>query len=393
MQISNGVNNEETIYISLQEATQHCNYSQEYLSLRARQGRLRALKFGRNWVTKKEWLEEYLKEVEGYNNNLKAKKFVAPPENLPVDEAITSSPPFASARVIEETFPEFLKLKIENFKIPKPALKVRLGFVVVLVFVLLITGIFHGRESFKISFETLTPFVVELNENFDKGIVKGFAELRSSHAFRFAQAWEGINKGVQEIGGAGDIIVGTPTKIIFNTVSEIPQSFQFVSGEISSQLLTVSSQTASIGETVTESLKEYFQWLGQSYLAINDTLEKNLSRDVDNLVTGIKWLNSRFQKMVLAARDWAWEGWQFVISPWKEIPVVEEPLRPKPEEGAVIVPYPEAKLAEVKGKLEKAFSDKVEVKPDVTGRAGVIKLLIKEAEAQEYLYLIVPVSE
>ena len=378
MQISNGVNNEETIYISLQEAAQCCNYSQEYLSLRARQGKLRALKFGRNWVTKKEWLEEYLKEVEEYNNNLEVKKFVAPPENLPV----------------EETFPEFLKLKIENFKIPKPALKVRLGFVVVLVFVLLITGIFHKRESFKISFETLTPFVVELNENFDKGIVKGFAELRSSHAFRFAQAWEGINKGVQEIGGAGDIIVGTPTKIIFNTVSEIPQSFQFVSGEISSQLLTVSSQTASIGETVTESLKEYFQWLGQSYLAINDTLEKNLSRDVDNLVTGIKWLNSRFQKMVLATRDWAWQKWQFVIRPWREAPMVEEPLRPKPEEGAVVVPFPpEAKLAEVKGKLEQAFSDKVEVKPDVTGRAGVIKPLIKEAEAQEYLYLIVPVSK
>ena len=46
-------------YISLQEATKYCSYSQEYLSLRARQGSLEAVKFGRNWVTKKEWLKEY----------------------------------------------------------------------------------------------------------------------------------------------------------------------------------------------------------------------------------------------------------------------------------------------------------------------------------------------
>jgi hypothetical protein len=56
-------------YISLQEATKYCDYSQEYLSLRIRQGKLRGKKFARNWVTKKEWLEEYLKEVRDYNCN------------------------------------------------------------------------------------------------------------------------------------------------------------------------------------------------------------------------------------------------------------------------------------------------------------------------------------
>ena len=341
------MNNDETIYISLQEAAQCCNYSQEYLSLRARHGKLRALKFGRNWVTKKEWLEEYLGKVEEYNNNLKVRKFVAPPENLPVEETL-------------KPVSQFWKFQV------------RFGFIVVLVFVSLITGIFHGRESFKITYETVTPFVVGFSENFEKK----------------------VEETVLTIGGAGDKIAGTPTKIIFNTVSEIPQSFRFVVREINSQFLTIGCQTAGIGETVAKNLKGYFQWLGQGYLAANDTLEKNLSQDVDNLVTGIKWLNSQFQKMVLAARDWTWEKWQFVIRPWREVPIVEEPLRPKPEEGAVVVPFPpEAKLAEVKGKLEQAFSDKVEVKPDVTGRAGVIKPLIKEAEAQEYLYLIVPVSE
>ena len=326
------MNNEESIYISLQEAAQCCNYSQEYLSLRARQGKLRALKFGRNWVTKKEWLEEYLKKVEEYNNNFKIKTIVAPPENLPVEEAL-------------KPVSQFWKLKM------------RFGFVVVLVFVSLITGIFHGRESFKITINDIPSFVTL-------------------------------------IGGVGDNIVSKPTKIIFETVSEIPKSFQFVAGEINSQLLTASYQAAGIGELTTETLKEYFQWLAKGYLVLNDRLEKNLVQDIDNLVTGARSFAWNIKQLVFAARDWTWEKWQFVIRPWRGVPLVEEPLRPKPEEGAIVVPYPpEAKLAEVKGKLEQAFSDKVEVKPDVTGRAGIIKPLIKEAKAQEYLYLIVPVDE
>ena len=56
-------------YISLQIASQHCDYSQEYLSLRARQGKLKSVKFGRNWVTTKEWLEEYLKNYSGVKTN------------------------------------------------------------------------------------------------------------------------------------------------------------------------------------------------------------------------------------------------------------------------------------------------------------------------------------
>jgi len=47
-------------YISLAKAAEICNYSQEYLSLRARQGKLKAVKMGRNWFTTQEWLDEYV---------------------------------------------------------------------------------------------------------------------------------------------------------------------------------------------------------------------------------------------------------------------------------------------------------------------------------------------
>jgi len=57
---------EKTKYISLAETSKYCNYSQEYLSLRARQGKLKAIKIGRNWVTKKEWLRDYLNKIKNY---------------------------------------------------------------------------------------------------------------------------------------------------------------------------------------------------------------------------------------------------------------------------------------------------------------------------------------
>lgn len=50
-------------YISLKEATQYCEYSQEYLSFLARKGKLAAIKFNRNWMTTKEAVEEYLRNI------------------------------------------------------------------------------------------------------------------------------------------------------------------------------------------------------------------------------------------------------------------------------------------------------------------------------------------
>lgn len=48
-------------YISLAEASKLCPYSQEYLSLMARKGKLESIKLGRNWVTTRKAIREYLK--------------------------------------------------------------------------------------------------------------------------------------------------------------------------------------------------------------------------------------------------------------------------------------------------------------------------------------------
>jgi len=61
---------EEHQYISLSQASQYCDYSQEYLSLRARQKKLQAKKIGRNWFTTRTWLQEYISNAIEYKDNI-----------------------------------------------------------------------------------------------------------------------------------------------------------------------------------------------------------------------------------------------------------------------------------------------------------------------------------
>ena len=51
-------------YVSLKEATKYCNYSQEYLSFLSRTGKLSAIKFGRNWMTTRVAIEEYISDLK-----------------------------------------------------------------------------------------------------------------------------------------------------------------------------------------------------------------------------------------------------------------------------------------------------------------------------------------
>ncbi len=130
---------ENNNYISLQEAAKYCKYSQGYLSLRARQKKLKAVKFGRNWVIKREWLKEYIAKAEEYNNSLgtnkikkakkikkirpikvrKVKKEIWPPANLPIGE-------------VSEIF------EIRSSRIP-------FGFLLGLALILIIVGGIFGR--------------------------------------------------------------------------------------------------------------------------------------------------------------------------------------------------------------------------------------------------------
>src|SRR3989344_1050335 len=142
---------EEQQYISLQEATKYCPYSQEYLSLLARQGKLKSVKIGRNWVTTKEWIEEYTKRItEGNNKNYQKEKLVSQ----------TRTEEFASefsAKEFEEISQEgrgkdFDYAESSLFQaFPKIRFPERIpsAILIALFSVLLVTGIVMGKENFQ----------------------------------------------------------------------------------------------------------------------------------------------------------------------------------------------------------------------------------------------------
>jgi len=53
-----GIDTEELL--SLSELAKDSIYSQDYLSLLARQGKLSAIKLGRNWLSSKKAVEDYI---------------------------------------------------------------------------------------------------------------------------------------------------------------------------------------------------------------------------------------------------------------------------------------------------------------------------------------------
>ena len=233
-----------TDYISLQEAINYCDYTQEYLSLRARQGKLKAIKFGRNWVTRKEWLDEYLEKVKEYNNGLKSSllktnedrneskdslsKGLKPPKNLPI-------------------------IKSESVS------NLKFAFSLMLIFVLLTTNSVFGKTSFQNVFDDLNPYVKEfalsgdlLMQQYGESFKSVYQQI-NSYNDKFAN----VNYQTAEIGGLfqeygkwisgqvgemQDVFVGgykdanNSIENIKDEVSALPQSFI---GEYPSQFCVI----------------------------------------------------------------------------------------------------------------------------------------------------------
>jgi len=184
--------NEEKNYISLAEAEKYCSYSQDYLSLRARQGKLKAVKFGRNWVTKKEWLDEYSGKAEEYNNDFKVKK-VSPPKNLPLE-------PSLSINVLR---PQFV-------------------LAIALAVVFLFAGIFFNKESFKIVIDNISDSSQLAKVGKGNGeILKDYfswigQEYKNANDFlekKISQSWKMITQFLQKPRKiAAETIIPTLTK-------------------------------------------------------------------------------------------------------------------------------------------------------------------------------------
>jgi len=252
-------------YISLQEATRYCEYSQEYLSLRARRGKLKAKKDGRNWVTKKEWLKDYITKVEGYKksiakstksksnkkrikNNLKSAREIKPIFDLPkYEKPLVFENNNESKKKYKEVLPSVtFQEKIPKKQFPQKTVQslppenlpvgefkfgqarsrqhpvFHFGFVFGLVSVLIISGGIFGKTSLKNTFEDVSSFTY--------------------------------------------ITGGTKDTITDETAEFVSQGLIVVSdneADISKNISSILDVTWYVSKYTVNTFKEYFQWLGE----------------------------------------------------------------------------------------------------------------------------------
>jgi len=258
-----------TNYISLQEATKFCNYSQEYLSLRARHGKLKSAKIGRNWMTTKEWLEEYLSHNGNDHNiiqlasaELPQKIIFSPPENLPVEYFERSDFPHNFGG--SPTSRHFRMSDILNL---------RTSFIFVLTSILILAGGVFGKESFRSATQDVNNLTLPARNLASDYLQKAYSNFKEGTAIVNDSAEMAVNK----IGG-----------------KEI-----FVGG--------VSITVGDIAGGTAEIVADYSRWtaqkiktsaFGKNYIKANNFLEKGLSNDFQNLssryIFADNWLGQRF---------------------------------------------------------------------------------------------------
>jgi len=407
----------EENYISLTEATRYCNYSQEYLSLRARQGKLKAVKFGRNWVTKKEWLNEYLNnngknKLQSTNNKPEHKNFV-------LGRAHKYGLWFQTKHKAQSTNRlEFLNI----FKQPKFRYTLRYAIAGILVFCLLSTGIVFvlqqvqdnpelvewigkdaiwsikenltktNRELFSAGFSVLED--IKINRDYVYAIFKDRISLTLSEIdlnpiqdFRDAMSFVSKNssKNISVFSQKADSALDELTTIIGGSIVNSTIYLAEVAGETGDDL--------KYGLNV---FQKFSRWYGEQAFVVGKIIKEAPSKITQKIVkTGIT-LKQSYQEANNIIEEKLSKTYKTLTQFWKtpekvveEIP--EEELLPKTKQGMVVIPSTE-KDEETKEKIKESFSDEVRVEIEDED-SGIIVPIFKEREGDKYLYIIVPLKE
>ncbi len=243
----------EIKHISLSEAAKYSGrYSQDYLSLRARQGKLKAIKIGRNWVTKKEWVGEYLKQIEDFKN----KKAIKKPERTSVQKAQRTA--------------EICKIETP----PSKPVPVRLGppralaVMVALVFVLGSLGVIIGYPYYGPALKSVGSFVAEdIPEaaadmgdklcryvNQDIGAFQKFSQELPQNIRSNVKFSAGLLMGA--IGEAGKLVKNTAKRGGELVSSPIKKSYQFITRPWRKKVIIEERVIEEIVERVLDIIKE-----------------------------------------------------------------------------------------------------------------------------------------
>jgi len=335
---------EKNNYISLTEATEFCNYSQEYLSLRARTGKLKAVKLGRNWATTEEWLKDYVESVESYKGNLEQKtngvlqktetkqplpvattafdsqkaNVVAeeePPQNLPVQKFEVSY-----------SFPE-MEGEREGAGLPAPLCA---GMVMALTLFLLATAAFFVKDSAHVLY-SVNRGVTQFASGFDyetSRIAANLSQRPSPYTYIYSDRpqFELFSQGTETIlGPVADIlyagteglyaIVDSPFNYTFPSVSAIISQVPALANGFDYSLQAFSSRTIFFVQELADKMGDGSEFavygigyelqkyassnalqggIGDAVGGLFSTIGKNLKNDIEAFSRGLGRITNLF---------------------------------------------------------------------------------------------------
>ncbi|HEB13579.1 MAG TPA: hypothetical protein ENI13_01215, partial [candidate division CPR3 bacterium] len=244
-------------FISLEKATEYCDYTQEYLSLRARQKKLKAQKIGRNWVTTREWLQEYVESVEEYKNGNEEAKKVAP---QPRRVEPTSPPPF------ETEFKEIIKkpIRFPSFK---------LVGVVALLFLFVFTGVF-GKEGIIPLIKKIDEEVQQFSQRADDLVI---AALDFDYTTALKQTAAAAAGGAKTIGEG--FVYGAQNPA---AVGEVAKEYI---GWLETSIIGLPSGITDTYEEFDSRVASGIQQNVQSIVGFGDSIKQGVQSDIRSLVS------------------------------------------------------------------------------------------------------------
>lgn len=433
-------------YISLLEAAKYSKvYSQEYLSLRARQEKLKAVKLGRNWVTTKAWIDDYVNDENNVKTNGAVCSFTSEKEIKEIKEAEQKK-----SISTKEPIPAKEEILLKDVAIFEPSLKRDYfknnskKFIYSLGSILVVGGLIMGFLIFK---ETGQEKIKEITNKTDNFLTENYKKLAAQKIIfkETGLKWKNIFENT-----FGDVpeIYSHKTKQIFTTIKAMSGHLVSHSQRIKNIVLifydnpryyvkTIWQGTLNIQKETNDyiagfslfikssfkenfyEIKNYFTGskifladVGKSISSLNENFSHNSIKIIqkvkssglvfaNKVVRGVGVAKTSLTKMVFKIKDLAFyvynrlgRGLYFAFNPWNKENelLVQNVVAPKNEGGLIVIPSQGQALDEkTKEKIRESFSDEVEVELK-DADSGVITPVFKEKKGEGYMYLMVPVK-
>jgi len=257
---------EKNEFISLSEVAKIIGYTPEYLNLLSRKKKLKAEKIGRNWYTKKRWLNDFLAVAPGDGskqgeNKISCSNFEA--ENFELPEKVTEAREVekrekekADIFSFQQESKQSQKLEEANPELGKKWLKIFSFMSVIMILVPMIFLVIYSLKNFSQKRDGELERILEnqivesgiMNENSQLGKVAGEENLSQSNSLVGKTALASENFRINDINIGGDILVlengeNSPMEI-YNVKSE-----SFVANKKDEVKLVVSWKTNKMGNS------------------------------------------------------------------------------------------------------------------------------------------------